>query len=255
MNANSSIKSRQNEVFRKLKSLLTTAGIRESGNFLVFGKKILSDQIDNRQIEQLITTTAFDNELLLNRKLKRPPIFLSEELFKEIDIFGTHFPLGIANYKPWTAWNGTLPANELTVFLALQDPTNVGTAVRNCAAFNVNTVVLLSECAHPFHPRALRASSGANLSLNFLQGPSIVDLSHNHGHSKLFALDGKGTTTVAGFAWPDDGFGLLIGEEGRGVPDTFTGQRISIPINPKIESLNAAAALAIVLYEIRRLRM
>jgi TrmH family RNA methyltransferase len=243
------IESSTNETFRRLKSLTTTRGLRKEGCFLLSGAKVINEALHANLVQQLVFA-ANDQENLakLSKPLARKPIVLANSLFKELDTFGTGSPLAICTTPEIPTWAPDQRPSGTQVVLALQDPGNLGTALRSCAAFGVRDVIILKECAHPFHPKSIRASSGAFLSLKFYSGPSIRDLGEDT--QQLVALDMTGMPPRS-FPWPKD-FYLLLGEEGAGVPTNLNAQRVSIPIaRDHAESLNAATALAIALYELR----
>jgi tRNA G18 (ribose-2'-O)-methylase SpoU len=104
-------------------------------------------------------------------------------------------------------------------------------------------VILLAESAHPYHPKALRASGGAVFAAALMRGPSLDDLPAT---LPIVALSREGRD-VAGFPFPQS-FGLLPGMEGPGLPVRFRAQTVAIPMAGNVESLNAATAAAIALY-------
>ncbi len=151
----------------------------------------------------------------------------------------------------------------IVVLAGVQDPGNVGTIVRTAAAFGATGVVTAasgqSGTASPFAPKALRASAGAALHLPVLTGMALGVL--------LTQLKGMGIRTVAssvqerGVApweveWCEP-VALLVGNEGAGLPEEVVRNadgRIHIPMATQVESLNAGAAAAVVLYEAYRQR-
>jgi RNA methyltransferase, TrmH family len=162
------------------------------------------------------------------------------------------------------------PCAALLVVLAgVQDPGNVGTIVRTAAAFGATGVVTAasgqSGTASPFAPKAMRASAGAALHLPILTGMALAVL--------LTQLKLFGIRTVASCAhqlnktnadirapwevqWCEP-TAFLVGNEGAGLPEDVVhaaDTRIHIPMATQIESLNAAAAAAVVLYEAYRQR-
>jgi tRNA G18 (ribose-2'-O)-methylase SpoU len=108
----------------------------------------------------------------------------------------------------------------------------------------VSQVVLLAESAHPYHPKALRASGGAVFHARLLDGPSLQDLPED---LPIMALSSEGED-LKGFVFPER-FGLLAGMEGPGLPERLKKNSLAIPMEPQVESLNAATALAIALYQ------
>ncbi|MFW6284688.1 MAG: TrmH family RNA methyltransferase, partial [Desulfosalsimonas sp.] len=130
-----------------------------------------------------------------------------------------------------------------SVLVPFQDPENVGAVIRSAVAFGAKNIVLLAEAAHPFHPRAIRASGGAVMHANLMQGPSISDLPDDLPVAAL-SMEGR---SLAEFDFPDT-FALLPGVEVPGLPAGFRKNAVSIPMGGTVESLNAAAAAAVALY-------
>jgi tRNA G18 (ribose-2'-O)-methylase SpoU len=108
-------------------------------------------------------------------------------------------------------------------------------------------VILLAESAHPYHPKALRAAGGTTPRVRLRQGPALDDLPRDLPILPLSA-DGQ---PIAAVDFPA-AFGLLAGMEGEGVPAAWRERALRIPMAPAVESLNAAVATAVALYEWRR---
>ena len=157
----------------------------------------------------------------------------------------------------------------LVVLAGVQDPGNVGTILRTAAAFGATGAATaasgISGTASPYSPKALRASAGAALHLPILAGMSLAIL--------LAQLKVAGVRTLASSVheardgeqpllapWEVDWcqpVALLVGNEGTGLPEEIersADARIRIPMTGGIESLNAAAAAAVVFYEAARQR-
>lgn len=243
------IVSRENAEFKRLSRALTPKGIKKKGVCLVSGAKVVSDVLRSRSdlVQAWITVQGgpppppMAPELILWLELEK-------SLFDLLDVFGTGQPLLSARVPPcppWSAEDGLEPG--CTLFVPFQDPENVGAVLRTAAAFGVTAVVLLKEAAHPFHPKAIRASAGAVFRLRLRTGPSIRDLPPT---LPLLALsqDGRPLDRVV---FPAS-FGLLPGLEGLGLPENWRNKAAAIPMAPGTESLNAATATAVALYEWRR---
>ena len=156
----------------------------------------------------------------------------------------------------------------LVVLAGVHDPGNVGTIVRTAAAFGATGVITAatgqSGTASPFAPKALRASAGAALHMPMLTGMALGIL--------LTQLKVAGIRTVASCVHEEGGsveavapwevawcepVAFLVGNEGAGLPEEVVHAadgRIHIPMATKVESLNAGAAAAVVLYEAYRQR-
>ncbi len=134
-------------------------------------------------------------------------------------------------------------SGQLLVALdAVQDPGNVGTIVRLAAAFDA-AVALLPGCADPFSPKAIRASAGAILNVP-IASVSVQQLT-GAGRPLLYAdIDGE---TRA----PAKTDILVLGSEGGGVSEEIRrhGNPVAIKTSGRVESLNVAAAAAILLWQ------
>ena len=120
-----------------------------------------------------------------------PWIRLSDALFKQLDVVGTHAPLLLVSVPEIARWSDEDPWPEgCTLFVPFQDPENVGAVIRSAAAFGVARVVLLREAAHPFHPRSSRAAGPALFQVPLCQGPSLAELRVKN--VPLIALDTTG---------------------------------------------------------------
>jgi 16S rRNA (guanine527-N7)-methyltransferase len=133
------------------------------------------------------------------------------------------------------------------VLIPFQDPENVGAAIRSAAAFGASQVILLAESAHPFHPKALRASGGSVLNVALRPGPPLATIPHE---LPIVALSSEGAD-IRDVTFPP-AFGLLPGLEGPGLPEPWRDRAVRIPIEPGVESLNAAVAVGVALYEWRK---
>jgi TrmH family RNA methyltransferase len=141
-------------------------------------------------------------------------------------------------------WSG--PAGPLCVYLhGVGDPGNVGTVLRSALAFGAASVVLGPGCADPFGPRAVRASMGAVFSTPVARAGGVEDLP-----GERVALVAHAGEPLSG---PLEAATLVVGAEREGLPDDVVAacDRVAhIPIAG--ESLNAAMAATVALYEAAR---
>lgn len=244
------IESRANPVFRDLEKLFTGRGIKKSGKTLICGNRLVADALSRHPGHCLAWVSGSERQ---SPPSDAPPdmewLQLAPDLFTALDVFGTRAPLLLFDVPVLSFWNvEDAIASGCTLLVPFQDPENVGAVIRCAAAFDVDRVVLLSESANPFHPKAIRASAGTVFSARLLQGPSLQDLPDT---LPLVALSATGSP-LSGFSFPDDHFCLLAGMEGPGLPARLQARSIAIPMAGHVESLNAAVAAAIALYEWRR---
>jgi len=127
----------------------------------------------------------------------------------------------------------------------------VGAVIRSAAAFGVTSLVVLKEAAHPFHYKSTRAGGSALFRVSIFEGPSIQEL--DRVKSPIITLSAEGED-IRKFSFPES-FCLLPGIEGPGLPPELRHLKsLSIPMERGVESLNAALATGITLYEWKRKR-
>ena len=239
------IDSAHNKRFRELLDLHHGKSIRKQSRALLAGEKIVAEALRRHPARCRAWVTARDRE---PPPEDAPPglvwVQIETALFRELDLFGTHRPLLVVDAPELPAWSQDeeLPAGA-TLLLPFQNPENVGAAVRSGVAFGASAIVLLAESAHPLHPRSVRASAGAVLGAPLRRGPALADLRPAEG---IVALSTAGRD-LRGFAFPER-FALLAGLEGPGLPQAWRSHAVAVPIAKEVESLNAAAAVAVGLY-------
>ncbi len=150
------------------------------------------------------------------------------------------------------------PAALVVVLCDVQDPGNVGAIVRVAEGAGASGVVVAGQSADPFGWKALRGSMGSALRLPIHQVAEVRDAvasARRYGAQVVATVPHGGVSLFhAQLAGPT---ALLIGGEGPGLsPDIIerADARVTIPMTAPVESLNAAVAAAVLLYEARRQR-
>lgn len=189
----------------------------------------------------------------------------SDRLFAAIA--GTETPQGVAALvrpRPSTfddLLRGDVPL--VVVFVGVQDPGNVGTGLRSAEAFGATGALTTRGTAYPWSPKSLRASAGSALRLPILAGiaPAVALAQFRIAGLKLFAASaetGAASHTISPAEADFRGSSaILVGNEGAGLPaevERSADVRVSIPIASPVESLNAAVAASVLLYEAARQR-
>jgi TrmH family RNA methyltransferase len=190
-------------------------------------------------------------------------LLLADEIFASA--VDTQHPQGIAALLIPPRWEmpSTLPANGrglaplMLVAEGLQDPGNLGTLIRSAEAFGATAVLTTAGTVNEWNQKALRASAGSVFRV------PVIDVTH----SDIAALKSRGLRLLAAVA--DDASlpvadadlaqpcALMIGNEGAGLSEellALADARISIPMPGRVESLNAAVAGSLLLYEASRQR-
>jgi len=136
----------------------------------------------------------------------------------------------------------------------IQDPGNLGTILRSADAFGTDNVILTEGCADPYNPKTIRASMGAifRQSVSYMKLQELRDLDipilGASIHQDSIDISDVNFENVV----------IAIGSEGRGLSDEILelcAQTFLIPISDNCESLNAAVAASIIMWEARSARM
>ncbi|MBW2092941.1 MAG: RNA methyltransferase [Deltaproteobacteria bacterium] len=244
------ITSLSNPAMKKFMLVLTGRGIKKHNLAFISGPKQVSEVLQDfpSKCYGIICRgrEAIDIKVPEDATIYR----LSSELFKRLDLYGTGFPLLLVRVDPLKNWDDADWPTGCTLFVPFQDPSNVGAVIRTAVAFGVSRAVFLKEAAHPFHHRSVRVAGPAIFRIPLFQGPSLNELAQVKG--RLLALKQGQGKNIAKYRFPRT-FGLVPGLEGPGLPDNLKHlEALNIPIEPSVESLNAAMAVGIVLYEWRR---
>lgn len=185
---------------------------------------------------------------------------ISDRLFHQIA--GTRTPQGVAalvELPPSDLKKVATSRNAvLVIACGLQDPGNMGTIVRSADALGASAVVALAGTVNPFNPKALRSCVGSIFRIPVFasQKPEVVFKALHDSKVRILGTDPKSPAALssADLRGP---IALLVGQEAAGLPPEISreaDQLLSIPIRAEADSLNAATAVGILLYEVARQR-
>lgn len=244
------ITSRQNGVVQHIKKLASNRKYRrETGEFLCEGPKMWAEAMERGWV---ISTLMTSEETILQQYEGTPArsVLVGSELLSYAA--DTEAPQKMIFTCRLPEQEETLPGERLLVLDGVQDPGNVGTIWRTADAFGADGLVLLPGCADPWSPKVVRATMGACFRLPVLCC-TLDEL--------LPMLSGKQLPLYATALREDTRdireadlrrAAVVIGSEGRGVSDAVLERcemTLKIPMRERCESLNAAMAAGIVLWE------
>ncbi|MGC1106390.1 MAG: RNA methyltransferase [Candidatus Acidiferrales bacterium] len=239
----------------------------EDGHIALEGVHLVSEAIrSGLKIEAILASASGERHLAaLQDEPDRPTLILrtTDKLFASVA--ATETPQGIAalaRAPEFTLENLLRGANSLVVVMvAAQDPGNIGAILRSAEAFGATGVIATRGTAHPYSPKALRASSGSSLRLPVradLAAPIALAQLRVSGLKILAASSSRNAAAQR----PDEldlraPFALLVGNEGAGLApeiERSADALIRIQLAEPVESLNAAVAASLILYEAARQR-
>lgn len=260
MNGFECIKSKDNSTIKFISKLQSSSSFRkESAAFVLEGIRLCLDATHNGfSLETLVITEQFyDNhfecleefETLAKRK-----IIVDENIFSKIS--DTKTPQGILCVCKMPEYASSICEIESGKYIFLenlQDPSNLGAISRTAEALGINGLIVNGGC-DPFSPKSLRAAMGALLRIKVYFSYDFntdINLLKQKGF-KIFATVPRDNDAEVSSVDYSGNCAVLIGNEGNGLTQTAKKSadlRITIPMSGLAESLNAAAAASIVMWE------
>jgi TrmH family RNA methyltransferase len=256
------VTSRHNERLREMARLIASSRERrKSGRCVLEGAHLIGVYCERLGMpEMLVVANDALGDAEVGRLVARVPtartFAISRALFSEIATLPPDIGVLAVVTAPRSAPSSV--GNFCLLLDGVQDPGNVGTMIRTAAAAGVDQVVLSPRCAFAWSPKALRAGQGAHFLTTLVEDTDLVEWSARFrtkggrlvatvaaGAASIFASDLSGRVAVA------------IGSEGQGLSPALLAvadQRVTIPMAAGSESLNAAAAAAVLLFESVRQR-
>ena len=249
------ITSADNPHFKALRKLAQSSRERrQQGLSLLDGIHLVSAYRDHVGLpEQVVVNPAGldDPEIkaLLETLAPCAPLLLNDALFKQLSSVAT--PTGVIAVIKTPRPHAVVADIDVCVMLEdIQDPGNLGSILRTAAAAGIRQVFLSKGSVHAWSPRVLRAGMGAHFMLQIHEQCDLLALAHDF-EGKVIATSQRAAKSVFD-ADLTGKVALLFGNEGAGLSDALTNAAsavVAIPMPGKTESLNAAAAAAVCLFE------
>ena len=273
------ITSPANARVREARDLLTGRGRKQHGLFLMEGPHLLESVLDAGIMpaevfyQPALLARTRQGQALLERLLSTaslPAERLVEVSERVIEALGeTETPQGVVSVLPLDAFaperiRSRRPRGRRAALLildALADPGNMGTILRTALAADVEEVLLSPNCVDSFSPKVVRSAAGAHVALPIAVNQSWSAIAqrveaHCEGQPRVFLAEAG----RANWYFEQDlrsPFALIIGNEAHGPSQearSIATDTVSIPLENNVESLNAAMAAGIILYEAVRQR-
>lgn len=243
------ITSRKNPLLQQVRRLLSSRREREkAGLFVADGTKLLTEAVKYCEgLHTVILSDCVEAEVPDGVRLVRVP----GDVMASVSPMET--PQGALFLCRLPEETAFIPKPGMLLLDGIQDPGNIGTILRTADALEI-PVVLLEGCADPYSHKVVRASMGAVFRTNVIQstwaevcaacqaaGIPIAVTALSHRAKDIRSADLKKLAVV-------------IGSEGQGVRQQIldaADAELIIPMNPRCESLNAAVAAAIVMWQMK----
>lgn len=254
------ITSTSNPQVKNLQQLAKKARVRnEQGVFLVEGTKMFQEAPKDKIQKVYISKSLYKEKGQAFLGVHQAEV-LDDRVFTAVS--DTKTPQGILcvlkqyHYKIEDILRRRDP--HLLILENLQDPGNLGTIMRTAEGAGVDGIILSRDCVDMYNPKTIRSTMGSVYRMPFLYADSLGEI--------LLILKKKGIRTYAAHLEGKNcydqedyrtGCAFLIGNEGNGLSEELSRKadvRVRIPMHGKLESLNAAVAASILMYEVSRQR-
>lgn len=253
------ISSAANRRVKHLSRLLSSGRYRhETKTYVAEGLRVVREAPVSL-IEELYAAESFDMSSLDKNVSDIPVEILSDEVFDKIsDTVHSQGIIAVVRMNPREADGFYDKDGMYLVTEDIRDPGNLGTMIRTAEAAGIDGIVMCGSTTDVFSPKVVRAAMGSLYRLPYRIASDIG--------GELSAMEKAGITTFAATPYEADeytdadyriGCAFLIGNEAAGLSDDtirLAKRRIMIPMRGKTESLNAAMAAGILMFEANRQR-
>lgn len=253
------ITSRENPIYKTVCKLAKRKYRDQTGKYLLEGVKPLADAVSlGISVEMVFVREGSDP---FPEGISGSPVLeLDQKLFDGIaDTEHSQGVIAVVQKQryDWESFSALLKGNRKNIVILdrLQDPGNMGTIIRTAEAAGYGGVLLMAGCTDAYAPKVVRAAAGSLLRMPILQENDIAEtvgrLQALHRKIAVTSLEGAQDYRDADLG---ENVALVIGNEGRGVRQEFldiADIKIRIPMAGSIESLNAAVAAGILMYQSR----
>lgn len=212
----------------------------ENNLFIVESAHLVEEALKKGIVNEIIT---LDDE-----KYSVPTYKVTYDVMKKIsNLSSPNSVMAVCSFFP----PSEIVGNKILVLDKIQDPGNLGTIIRSCVAFNVQTLIISDDTVDIYNDKVIRSSEGMIFNINIIRSnlleilPKLKELSY-----KIYGTDvvsGKNIKDVN-----EEKCAFIIGNEGQGMSEgvkSLCDGFIYINISDKCESLNAAVAGSIIMYD------
>ena len=243
------ISSRKNPLLQQVKKLLSSrAERRRTGLYVGDGIKLLEEAVRyGAELQTVILSEGVEAEVPAGVRIVRVP----EDVMASISPMEA--PQGALFLGKMPRQQEFRPKKGMLLLDGVQDPGNIGTILRTADAMDV-PVVLLEGCADPWSWKVVRSTMGAAFRAPVFQAAWEEVLTACREAGIPIGVTALSDRAVDIRSADLSDMALVIGSEGRGVRQEIlekADRELIIPMNPHCESLNAAVAAAIVMWQIR----
>lgn len=235
--------STDNKKIKNIKKLNNKKYRDEFNEFLIEGEHLVIEAYKSGLLKELILEEGTDFNLDINTS------YVTSNILKYIsELDNPPKIMGICNKLKEKEIG-----NKILILDDIQDPGNLGTIIRSCVAFNIDTIVLSKSSVDLYNSKVIRATQGMIFNINIIERNLLefIPILKNQNY-KIYGTKVNGGKSLKNVE-KSEKFAIIMGNEGRGVnPDILDlcSDYIYIDMNKSCESLNVGVATSIILYEL-----
>ena len=250
--------SEKNPLLKEVRRAIARGSLTNDGLAVAEGFHLLEEALRSRcEIAAVISSPSVKDEFLAQPPKSARVVQVSDQIFKTLT--STEAPQGVISLVRPPDWTIEHLFGHVPLIVAIdgiQDPGNAGAIVRTAEAFRASGVVFLKGSADPYNPKALRASAGSIFRLPVVVGIEANELAAELERRRvlMYAALPHAERIISGLDLSVP-CALVIGSEGHGISETLRRACLGARIPTRgVESLNAAVAAGVILYEACRQR-
>lgn len=257
------IDSSSNELLKQVRSLHKRSMREKQKLFLIEGWRWVVEAVEKGVVVREIIASKTEHEAAADAVARlgfAELTVVGDSLFN--DLVSTTSSCGVVAMaeipapKTQDIFSGTAPL--VVVADSIQDPGNLGTLMRTAYAAQANCMILSKGCADAYNPKVVRSAAGALFDLAILADIDAEEIIAMLEERRIAVVRCDAGASKHYFAYDlKKAVALVFGNEGQGLTEPFKecrGDSISIPMNPKAESLNVSVSAGIILFEAFRQR-
>lgn len=252
------ITSKDNAMIKLITKLQGSARERrETGLFVAEGLRVCDDCADNGiEIVTLVLSKNYYEKQGKNLEKyidkASETLLVSENIFSKIADTKTPQGILVVGKIPSTKASKIKADGKYVALENIADPSNLGAIVRTAEAIGVDGIIVSGDGCDPYSPKVLRSSMGTVLRMDIIVTDNFVKDLKGSG-VRLFGCVVSGGKDIRCVTFPA-GSAVIIGNEANGLTDEIRqiSENITIPMSGSAESLNAAAAAAIAMWELEK---
>ncbi len=252
------ITSKDNEFIKHLKKLKDKKYREEYGEFIVEGIKMIQEAIEEKAtIKNIIVCDDCKNQEYFSKEFlyeiaKYNCVYVTEKIFLQItDVTNPQGILAVIDKKKINS-DINYDSDLFLILDNIQDPGNMGTILRTADSINLKQIIVAKGTADVYNPKVVRSTMGAIFRVKVIESEDLTKVVKEMKKRKIkvYATDLATNSSIYDVDYKKSA--IIIGNEANGVSKQLldlADKKIKIPMIGKTESLNAAVATGIILYE------